>query len=392
MFKAIYTFFLLIFLAVSANAQTAVIDSILREIKSNYSPDRRISIFDVTYQKVNDNVVLKGSISDAKTHQILIEKLQTNQIQITDSIRLLPDDSLGEKHWGVVPLSVINIYSRPNFSSEMVTQSILGTPVKILDRDDGWLQIQTPDKYIGWTNTRIPRLERGELSEYLSKKKVIVTDLSTIVHETKSVKSPSVMEVLIGNILTLEDAGIKGKFTKISLPNGKKGYISSNSIQDLSKWLGAVELSGDNVVSMSKKFHGLPYFWGGTSSRGFDCSGLTKTVYFMHGVILPRDASQQFHVGEVIEPDADFENLQKGDLIYFGYFHNGSQKLRVEHVGIYIGDMRFIHSAQSVKINSLNPQDDDFEGYYVRRIVGVRRIIGSDAVKINSLAQNEWYK
>ncbi len=94
------------------------------------------------------------------------------------------------------------------------------------------------------------------------------------------------------------------------------------------------------LVRTANDFIGIPYKWGGASQySGVDCSGLTKVVYRKNGLNLPRVASDQFRAGRPIDP----QNLQKGDLIFFDTKDTGS----VSHVGIYIGDGKFIHAPSS---------------------------------------------
>ncbi len=382
----------LVLFSFSLSAQNTHPEDIIKNVKQNYVPDSRVSIYDVSHYSKDGNVFLKGRISDVQAHQALLNQLKSNNFQIIDSIRILPDKSLGEKHWGIVPLSVIYIYRRPNFGSEIVTQALLGTPIKILEKQDGWQLIQTPDQYIGWTNTRISPISRNDLSAYNQQEKAIVSRISSFIYSKPSETSQAVMEVIDGNLLVVKNRNVKRKYTEIELPNGTKGYILSKSIQTIDEWRKSMIFKGENIAETTTRFLGLPYFWGGTSSRGFDCSGFTKTVYFLYGQILPRDASQQFLVGDKINTDNDFENLQAGDLIFFGYPGNASSSSRVDHVGIYLGKKQFIHAAQQVKINSLDPNAADFESYYFKRLIGVKRIVGSDAVKANDITNHEWYK
>jgi hypothetical protein len=98
------------------------------------------------------------------------------------------------------------------------------------------------------------------------------------------------------------------------------------------------------LVKSAKDFLGVPYLWGGQSvDDGFDCSGLTMTVYQLNGLNLPRHSMRQFDAGTSI----DINDLQKGDLVFFS--KKGTS--RVSHVGIYIGNDKFIHaSSQGKKI------------------------------------------
>ncbi len=118
-----------------------------------------------------------------------------------------------------------------------------------------------------------------------------------------------------------------------------------------------------NIVQTAGRFIGTPYRWGGESARkGFDCSGLTMTVYRLNGLELPRNSRDQFRAGKPIQRSA----LQAGDLVFFAT----DGKKRVSHVGVYTSDGRFIHApgpGKRIRIASLS------NGYFNRRYVGSRR-------------------
>ena len=86
---------------------------------------------------------------------------------------------------------------------------------------------------------------------------------------------------------------------------------------------------------------GTPYLWGGTSTKGVDCSGYAKLIYYYGGVIMTRDASAQFKYGEEVSIEKPLESLAPGDLLYFGSARDG--KKNITHTGMYIGGGRFIH-------------------------------------------------
>jgi len=113
------------------------------------------------------------------------------------------------------------------------------------------------------------------------------------------------------------------------------------------------------VVDRALSLQGIPYVFGGTSRKGFDCSGLTQYVYRSSGVSLPRTASEQFRVGSSISK----AQLKTGDLVFFSTYAPGAS-----HVGIYIGGGKFVSASNSgVSTSSLN------SGYYGGRYLGARR-------------------
>jgi cell wall-associated NlpC family hydrolase len=117
----------------------------------------------------------------------------------------------------------------------------------------------------------------------------------------------------------------------------------------------------NELVSTARSFIGVPYLWGGSSAdTGFDCSGLTMTVYNLNGMVLPRNSREQFSLGN----DVDISSLQKGDLVFFAKIDG-----KVSHVGIYIGDDKFIHapgSGKKIRIDSLEMN------YYRRAFIGAK--------------------
>ncbi len=117
----------------------------------------------------------------------------------------------------------------------------------------------------------------------------------------------------------------------------------------------------EELVRSARSFLGVPYLWGGTSvERGFDCSGLTMTVYQLNGFDLPRTSQEQFATGSPL----DRSSLEKGDLLFFS---RGGGK--VSHVGIYIGDGQFIHAAgrgKRIRVDTLS------KGLYSRLYFGAR--------------------
>lgn len=124
-----------------------------------------------------------------------------------------------------------------------------------------------------------------------------------------------------------------------------------------------------DVVQTALESLGTPYVWGGTEDNGFDCSGLIQYAYAQHGIRLPRMSRDQSHAGAEVPPVVDA--LRPGDILLF----SARPGAGVTHVGMYVGELKFIHSAtRGVKLSRLDPQDPE-GGYWIDRWVGARRII-----------------
>jgi cell wall-associated NlpC family hydrolase len=126
--------------------------------------------------------------------------------------------------------------------------------------------------------------------------------------------------------------------------------------------------AGD-VVQTALQVIGSPYQWGGTAENGFDCSGLVQYAYARHGIRLPRTSRAQAAAGNPVPVDLD--SLRAGDILAFSAQRGGS----VTHVGMYVGDGKFIHSSSTgVRLSRLDSRDPD-GAYWIPRWVGVRRVL-----------------
>lgn len=128
---------------------------------------------------------------------------------------------------------------------------------------------------------------------------------------------------------------------------------------------GASESTAQKIIDYAKRYLGVKYAWGGTTPKGFDCSGFVKYVYAQFGVTLNRVAADQAKQGTAVKK----ANLQPGDLVFFDT--NGGRN-RINHVGLYIGGGKFIQAssgASDVVISSIT------EGFYSKTFMTARRIL-----------------
>ena len=303
-------------------------------------------------------------------------------------IRPMPADSA----YGVVHISVCNLREEGKFTSGMSTQALLGMPVKVLQYT-GWYEIQTPDDFSGWRQLMvISALAKDRFYECNRADKIVVTSHYGFAYEEPDESSQPVSDVVAGNRLKWE--GSKGHFYKVSYPDGRKAYISKSISQPETKWRASLKQDVESIIATAYSMMGIPYLWAGTSSKGVDCSGLVRTVLFIHDIIIPRDASQQAYVGEHIEIAPDFANVQRGDLVFFGRKATAERKEGISHVGIYLGNKQFIHALGDVHISSMNPADKNYDEFNTKRLLFAVRFLPyiNKEKGMNTTDNNPYYK
>ncbi|WP_101543361.1 C40 family peptidase [Bacteroides cutis] len=362
-------------------------------LKHKFAPDKRVALFDVDYSFSGKNVMLRGVTTSPEAKAALLDGLAKANYKVMDCLQLLPDEKeLESKTYGILNISVSNLHIKPDFSSEMVTQGLMGMPVRILQRD-GWYRIQTPDNYIAWIHrVGVHPVTKAELAVWNSAEKIVVTSHYGFVYSQPNRDSQTVSDVVAGNRLRWK--GTKGAFYKVAYPDGREGYIPKSVSMPENKWRASLKQDAGSIIRTSHTLMGIPYLWAGTSSKGVDCSGFIRTILFMHDIIIPRDASQQAYVGEHIDITSDFSNLQPGDLVFFGSEATPERKERIIHVGMYIGNKRFIHSQGDVHISSFDPADELFDGYNLNRLLFATRVLPfiNKEVELNTTDTNEYYK
>ena len=297
--KIKWIIFLVIVSSLSVYAQSKYmnrVNDIIAEIKTKYAPDKRVALFDIEVKKEKKNLILYGETNVPEAMVELMKKVKSQKIKVKDEVLLLPDEKLGDKKFGIVNVSVANIRSQPKHPAELATQALLGTIVKILKQKSDFYLIQTPDGYISWVDDEgIVSVNREQMNDWDSNPQIIYLKDYGFAYSEPDVNSQRVSDLVIGNILI--SVGKQGEFVKVQFPDKRVAYIKNDETESYEKWLKKATPTQENIVETAKTFMGIPYLWGGTSAKGMDCSGFTKTVYFLNGVLLDRDASQQVNNG-----------------------------------------------------------------------------------------------
>jgi hypothetical protein len=187
----------------------------------------------------------------------------------------------------------------------------------------------------------------------------------------------------MGDLFEVE-AEVNG-FLKIRISDGRIGFVRKKDCLSWNEWTNRKQ-DAPSVISVARQLLGVPYMWGGTSCKAVDCSGLSKTSYFSQGIILARDASQQARYGE--HPDFNnISSLEPGDLLFFG-----RSAQRVTHVGLYLGNGKYIQASGFVRISSIDPNDPEFDLTERKKLVASSRVLNSlNTEGIVLIKDHPWY-
>lgn len=289
--------------------------------------------------------------------------------------------SAQEKRMAVVEFSTAYLRLRPDYESPLETQELMGTVVEITAEEGYWREVITPQPYKAWcTDQGLVEMTEEELKAYQEAPKVIYQELYGHIHTKPSAKSPTICDLVGGDVLRMADPSrkLKGKWTKVMLPSGKTGYVPSKELKHHNGFVSIAMGEGsaesispevtEAIIAQAERLLGVPYLWGGMSAKGVDCSGLVRIAHIMNGILLPRNASQQIKCGDRV----DLKDLQRGDLVFFGTPATDEKPMRITHVGIYLGNNRIIHSSHRVRVNSLIPEDSDYYENAHRLVAAIR--------------------
>ncbi len=360
--------------------------AVLEEVKSEYAPDKRVALFDIISVKNGDSFVLKGESNLPHAVAALKSRLTTDSIPFTDSIQVLPAAHLAKNTKGIINISVANLRSNPGHSSELVTQATLGTVVNVYKQEDNWYYVQTPDHYLAWVDDGgFELVDEQKAENWENDEKIIYTKTYGHAYLGPGEEAAIVSDLTAGNLVTIV------KYTDehyiVRFPDGRNAYINKNEAEPYEYWLKNRNPTKETLVASAKELTGVPYLWGGTSTKGVDCSGFTKTVYYLNGMVIPRDASQQVHTGKLIDSTRNFKNLQKGDLLFFGTKATDSTSEKVVHVGMWVGNDEFIHSSGKVRISSINKSSKNYDEYNLNRYLRSKRIFKEKDKNLIDLTQ-----
>ena len=257
--------------------------------------------------------------------------------------------------------STLRVRAEANTSSEVITKLAHGTQVEVLTAvDNGWYQI-SHEGLTGYVSGEFLSVAEAEAAALPVEAEPIYVRITEGPLNVRS--GPSTDEDKVGKLAT-------GRVVEvISQLDGwyeiESGYISAEYTVVVDAAAAAQSGKGQEIADYALQFVGCRYVYGGSSPKGFDCSGFTSYVYRQFGYSLNRTASSQLDNGTPVAK----EELQPGDLVIF---KKGGSSKPASHVGLYIGNNQFVHASTSRVGVIVSGMD---EAYYTTGFVGGRRLV-----------------
>lgn len=259
----------------------------------------------------------------------------------------------------VITRPVANMYSGPSQDKDVVSQAIYGANVGVVEDKGDWVRIRTADDYTGWVPGAAvlrgaPYAQSGKVAE--------VQNLYAHLYRDPSVtrRAPLLTVPFETRLEVVAEPEKQPAWLQVRLPDDRSAWIQRGDIA-----LNPKHLTVGETIEFAKRFLGLPYTWGGTSSYGYDCSGYMQMLCRRRGHAMPRDA----------QPQADWtsltviakDQLQPGDLLYFG----ASEK-KITHTGMYTGNGEFINATTFGKpVIQIDRLDDP---HWAELLIACRRL------------------
>ncbi|MEM9352866.1 MAG: C40 family peptidase [Planctomycetota bacterium] len=304
--------------------------------------DTRLVAFNVTALADGDGGVTLGGYCEFEESRQGVEGYLAAMgfDRIENEIEIVPSASLGEQRFAVVKVESTLSYASPD-EGEVVTDCLLGEPLFLLSATAGHFLAHSGEGYLGYIRVAdVERLSEAEFTQYLSGPTVVMKqDL-----EDEGVLLPTGGRL---RLVSHSDGGVTAE-----LPGaGEFGFADSycEISREAAPW-------APGVIEAASAMRGTPYLWGGKTAKGVDCSGLVQVAFAGSGVSVPRDADQQFNVGQLTATRWCRGGMRAGDTMYFINDYG-----KISHTAIYLGGDRYLHAQMpEVGVNSLDPADPTY--------------------------------
>ena len=255
---------------------------------------------------------------------------------------------------GICLLSAVPVREKPSDKSQMINQLLFGETVTIIDRMTSWLLIRSSgNNYDGWVDS----IQISLIDE-------------RIFEEQESEENPVYLANPYLNAKKAESSVLLSIGSRLPFYNGKGFEIGETPFEfDTLPEIYQGKQSAEMLITLAKKYLGIPYLWGGRSYFGIDCSGFTEVVFRTCGYQLPRDSSEQAQIGKNI---GFIHEAQTGDLAFFD-----NEEEQIVHVGILLNNSQIIHASGCVRMDPIDHEGifNEKQQKYTHKLRLIKRIL-----------------
>lgn len=301
-----------------------------------------------------DGSQLRVEASDADVLSDLAGRLETlaaGSAWTISYVRLpAPGSGLPERY--LAASSVVDVRKEAAHSAELLTQVTYGDLVLPLKSEGDWILAKLEDGYVGWIRSWNLKPTTLSLSRVFAERAGHRVKYNIIqAFERPTIESLPVTDAVVGTPIVVRDCQKRG-WRFVEFPDGKTGYAVAGSLQRIPKMN---RISREQLSATGMRFMGIPYLWGGTSPKGFDCSGLMQKIFSLNGLLLPRDSHMQARYGKM-KSITKIDSFYTGDLLFFG-----ADADKITHVAMYLSNGLFLHAFGYVRVGSLDPKNPLFD-------------------------------